>query len=66
MKSYRPKLLRESAAAAQILSKMLDKLDTGPGAEGEGDGFLDGCGSNVGRGEDRARKARCRMWWFGT
>ena len=43
MKSYRPKLLRKSTAAARIRSEMLDELDTGPGAEGEGEAFWDEC-----------------------
>ena len=43
MKSYRPKLLRKSTAAARIRSEMLDELDTEPGAEGEGEVFWDGC-----------------------
>ena len=32
MKSYCPRLLRKSAAAARIRSEMLDELDTGPWA----------------------------------
>ena len=44
MKSYRPKLLRESEAAARIRSEVLDVLNTGPGAK-EGEMFWDGCGA---------------------
>ena len=45
MKSYRPKLLREIAEAARIRSEMLDEVDTGPWAEGEGEVFWGGCGA---------------------
>ena len=42
---------------------MLDELDTGPGAKGEGDEFWDGCGSDVGQGgatiEPKSRDAGC-------
>ena len=43
MKSYRPKLLRESVAAARIRSEMLDELNTGLEGEGEGEVFWEGC-----------------------